>query len=70
LLLLALLGYPFYPLGVFESGGNLCLSFGPAYTLEVPPGFNRDESDRYAGEVVMRAIARLLPEELRGDYTG
>ena len=70
LILLAQLGYPFYPLGVFESGGSLCLSFGPAYTLEVPPGLNRDESDRYAGEVVMRAIARLLPEELKGEFTG
>ncbi len=70
LLLLAQIGYPFYPLGVFESSGSLCLSFGPAYTLEAPPGLNRDESDGYVGEVVMRAIARLLPEELRGEFTG
>jgi len=70
LLLLAQLGYPFYPLGVFESGCSLCLSFGPPYTLDAPPGLNMREIDCYAGEAVMRAIARLLPEELRGEFTG
>jgi len=67
LLLLVQLGYPIYPLGVFEADGHLCLSFGAPFRLKIPPGLTRDESDRYASGVVMRAIARLLPEELRGE---
>ena len=70
LLLLAQHGYPLYPVGVYEAAGSLCLSFGPAYRLEVPPGLTRAESDRCVGEVVMRAIAGLLPEGLRGEFGG
>jgi 1-acyl-sn-glycerol-3-phosphate acyltransferase len=70
LVLLSQLGYPFYPVGVFEAGRALCLSFGPAYALEVPPGLTRGESAAYAGEAVLLAIARLLPEDLRGEFAG
>ena len=68
LILISQLGYPFYPLGVYEAGSDLCLGFGPAFTLEVPLGLTREESDGYAGEAAMHAIARLLPEGLRGEF--
>ena len=68
LILLAQPGYLFYPVGVYEEGSRLCLNFGPAYILEVPPDLTRDESDCYAGEAVMQAIACLVPEELRGEF--
>jgi 1-acyl-sn-glycerol-3-phosphate acyltransferase len=70
LVLLSQLGYPFYPVGVYEAGSELCLSFGPAFTLEVPPGLTRKESDGHAGEAAMHAIAHLLPEGLRGEFAG
>lgn len=68
MILLAQLGYPIYPVGVYEAGACLCLSFGSRYALELPPGLNREESDGYSAEVVMSAIAQLLPEEMRGEY--
>ena len=68
LILLSQLGYPVYPLGVYEAGGCLCLNFGAAFNLEIPPGLSRDESDDYASQAVMRRIACLLPEKLRGEF--
>jgi 1-acyl-sn-glycerol-3-phosphate acyltransferase len=68
LILLSHLGYPLYPLGVYEADGCLCLNFGPVYDLEISPGLSREKSDSYASEAVMRRIAPLLPEELRGEF--
>ncbi len=68
LILLSGLSYPLYPLGVYEAGGCLCLNFGSAFNLEIPPGLIREASDSCASEIVMRSIARLLPQELRGEY--
>ena len=70
LLLFPRLGYPLYPLGVYEAGGCLCLNFGAAFNLEIPPGLIREASDSCASEIVMRRIACLLPEELRGELCG
>ena len=67
-LLLAGLGSMFVPVGVYEAGGALCVHFGPAYRLSVPSGLSADEKDRAAAEVMMKHIAFLLPEELRGDF--
>jgi 1-acyl-sn-glycerol-3-phosphate acyltransferase len=68
LILLTQLGYPVYPVGVYEVDGYLCLNFGAAFALEIPPGLKREDSDGYASGTVMCAIARLLPEELRGEF--
>ena len=67
-LLLAGLGSMFVPVGVYEAGGALCVHFGPAYRLSVPSGLSADEKDRAAAEVMIKHIAFLLPEELRGDF--
>ena len=69
LLHLSRLGYPIHPVGAYEEAQALCLSFGPAYTLEIPPGLASQEADRQATQVVMQAIARQLPARLRGEFT-
>jgi 1-acyl-sn-glycerol-3-phosphate acyltransferase len=65
---LAGLGLPVTPAGLFEAGGALHVRFGPCYRLSLPPGLPKEAADRQAGQVVMRGIARLLPEDLRGEY--
>jgi len=67
-LLLAGLGCEFLPVGVYEAGGAFCVSFGPAYRLDVPPGLSRAGRDHQATRVIMEHIAPLLPESLRGKY--
>lgn len=56
------------PVGAFEQDGALCLHFGEAYHLEVPPSRSADEVDRAAAAAVMQAIARLMPIALRGEF--
>jgi 1-acyl-sn-glycerol-3-phosphate acyltransferase len=65
---LARLGYPFYPVGVYEEMDALCLSFGPKFRLEMPAGLSKDEVDQCASQEVMQAIARQLPARLRGEF--
>lgn len=67
-LLLAEAGLRFVPVGVYEADGALCLNFGAAYELIVPPGLSTEEKDRVAAAIVMSRIARLLPERLRGEF--
>jgi 1-acyl-sn-glycerol-3-phosphate acyltransferase len=68
LILLAELGYPVCPVGVYEADGCLCLNFGAAFALDIPAGLTREDSEGYASGTVMRAIARLLPEGLTGEF--
>ncbi len=67
-LLLAGSGSAFVPVGAYEAKGVFCLHFGPAYRLRVPSGLSTDEKDRAAAEVMMKHIAALLPEQLRGNF--
>ena len=67
-LLLAGLGSGFVPVGAYEADGKFCLHFGPAYRLSVPSGLSNDEKDRAAAEIMMKKIAVLLPETLRGEF--
>jgi hypothetical protein len=46
----------------------LCLRFGAAYRLQVPPRFGTDEKDRAAAKIVMSAIAAQVPPRLRGEF--
>jgi 1-acyl-sn-glycerol-3-phosphate acyltransferase len=66
--LLASSSVPILPVGVYEDSGSLCLDFGEPYGLSIPPGLLVDERDRYATGVVMRSLARLVPERLRGEF--
>jgi hypothetical protein len=65
---LARLGLAVIPIGVYESGAALCLNFGRPASLDIAPGLAADERDRAACEAVMRRIAALLPEQLRGAF--
>jgi hypothetical protein len=67
-MLLAGLGSAFVPVGAYEADGVFCLRFGPAYRLSLPSGLSNDEKDYTAAEIMMKHIAVLLPEELRGEF--
>ncbi|MBN1450790.1 MAG: hypothetical protein JW963_07230 [Anaerolineales bacterium] len=67
-LLLAGSGSAFVPVGAYEADGSFYLHFGLPYQLSVPSGLSADEKDRAAAEVMMRKIAALLPEHLRGEF--
>jgi len=67
-LLLAGSGSAFVPVGAYEADGTFCLHFGPAYRLSVASNLSPDEKDRAAAEIMMKHIAALLPEELRGEF--
>jgi hypothetical protein len=67
-LLLAEQGFPILPMGVYEENGELCLSFGKAFPLQVPPGHEPDGKDHAAAQIVMSAIAAQLPAPLRGPF--
>lgn len=53
------------PVGLYEEDGALVVAFGPP--VDLPTG-RSEEAALAARDVVMRAIARLLPRELRGAY--
>lgn len=61
-------GLSILPAAGWEQAGELRIRFGPPYRLEVPEKLSNDEKDRSASEHVMRSIAELLPESLRGDF--
>jgi hypothetical protein len=65
--LMAKEGLQLLPIGVFEEGGALCLSIGAARPLPDPDA-RAEVRDALISEFVMRAIAALLPERLRGPY--
>ncbi len=56
------------PVGVWKADGVIHLKFGKPYALDVPVGLSVHERDRVIGEHVMKQIAGLLPERLRGVY--
>ncbi len=56
------------PVGVWKENGCIQLNFGSQYNLDVPPGLSAHERDRVVGNIIMRHIAVLLPERLRGEY--
>jgi hypothetical protein len=56
------------PVGVWKEQGSIRVSFGSPYQLEVTPGSSLQAIDQQAGAMVMRQIALLLPEGLRGVY--
>lgn len=66
--LLAARGMEILPAAGWEQADCLCVRFGRPYSLNVPKQSNRGEFDRATSDTVMRSIAALLPEALRGDY--
>ena len=60
-------GVPVIPVGFWDDGDTLVVSFGPPLVL-APTGEDRLEQDRSASEQMMVAIGRLLPERQWGAY--
>jgi hypothetical protein len=56
------------PVGMYEQGRRLCLSFGPAFELHTTPGASPDDLDEKVSQQVMEALALQLPQHLRGIY--
>jgi len=65
---LARRGVPVIPVGLWDDGDTLVVSFGPPLAL-APAGEDRLEQDRSASEQMMVAIGRLLPERQWGAYS-
>ncbi|HVN16621.1 MAG TPA: 1-acyl-sn-glycerol-3-phosphate acyltransferase [Anaerolineales bacterium] len=61
-------GLPIVPVGGWEEAGALTVRFGAAYPLQVPREAKPDVRDHAAAQIVMKSIACLLPESLRGDF--
>ncbi len=59
-------GRQILPVGLFESGAQLHLHFGEAFSI--PVGISAGDRDHRAAEACMRAIAECVPPELRGAY--
>jgi len=70
LLHLAAAGLAIAPVAVYEADGALCFRVGPHFKLAGDDGADTrpEAQDLRAAECVMRAVAALLPVELRGDY--
>jgi 1-acyl-sn-glycerol-3-phosphate acyltransferase len=62
-------GMPIVPVAVFEEGDALTVSFGEHYPLCLPDSLRPSQRDALVMDTVLRAIARLLPEHLRGAYS-
>jgi 1-acyl-sn-glycerol-3-phosphate acyltransferase len=60
-------GVPVIPVGFWDDGDTLVVSFGPPLVL-APAGGDRAAQDRSASEQMMAAIGRLLPERQWGAY--
>jgi len=60
-------GVPVIPVGFWDDGDTLVVSFGPPLSV-APVGGDRLEQDRSASEQMMVAIGRLLPERQWGVY--
>lgn len=57
--LLVGMGFPILPAGLSESGGRLCISFGPPFVPDVPA--QRSMRDAHVACQVMDSISRQLP---------
>jgi hypothetical protein len=70
LLLLAGLGLPCLPAGVFEDQEIFSVRFGAPYRLVVEPDLPAGERDRRASRIFMQRLAELLPDRLQGEFGG
>ncbi len=68
-LLLAKAGLVFIPVGAYEADGVFCLHFGERYELSGAENLPANEKDQSAAQLIMENIARLLPLQLRGEFT-
>lgn len=59
---------PVLPVAVYEDENRFCMRFGPCFSIQVSESMTSKEQDFHAIQQVMRQIARLMPERLRGEY--
>jgi 1-acyl-sn-glycerol-3-phosphate acyltransferase len=57
------------PVGVYEDDCRQVLHFGPPLTLQFSDYASSAEKDNHLAGQVMGAIAELLPQSLRGDFS-
>jgi hypothetical protein len=67
-LLLSNAGLEFIPVGAYEADGVFTIHFGEAYELQIPREMSADEKDAQASYTIMKNIAQLLPNHLRGEF--
>jgi hypothetical protein len=65
---LAGMGLQIAPVGVYLNEEGMFLNFGAPFRPKIPSGMIRDETDECVSRQVMSRIARLLPEEIQGDF--
>jgi hypothetical protein len=68
LLHLAQSGLVIHPLGIYEAKGVLHLNFGKSINLKSLSNLPAEERDRWGSQIVMRALAELIPNHLRGVF--
>ena len=56
------------PVGVCDLDGQICVRFGPVYSIDLPAALVPAEQDRWAARQVMQHIAALLPLEMHGEF--
>jgi hypothetical protein len=61
-------GYTLAPVGAYEEEDSFCLNFGTAFRLPSLAPADPDARDRETSKIVMRSIAALLPDSLKGIY--
>jgi hypothetical protein len=66
--LLVRAGFDLVPVGVYEDQGKFCLRFGPPFRPSYTTGDSPSERDLKVRRVVIRHIARELPDHLRGTF--
>ena len=67
-LLLSNAGLEFIPVGAYEADGVFTVHFGEVYELHVSRDLSADEKDAQASQIIMKNIAQLLPNHLRGEF--
>lgn len=57
------------PVGVYEENDQQVIHFGKPISLKISEYASNEEKDSKISNQVMRAIARLLPDRLRGEFS-
>jgi hypothetical protein len=63
------MGFWLTPIGIYlKPDGGMCLNFGPAYRPNLATGSGREALDESVRRQVMASIAKLVPEEIKGEF--
>jgi hypothetical protein len=59
---------PVLPVGIYDTYGVLHVNFGCPYHLNVPNGLSMGDQDQAVRLIIMQAIGKQLPAQMRGTY--